>query len=409
MPAVDLRDLVGKPISLTGKIAARGNPHPLHEGIAFGHSYPTVGGPPICLPSGQQGLYRLKLSLQEPIAGIEDARAHEAYIRLLGQGVSAHREAGTVTQDADGNPLCEEDWVRARSTLLTAVFHDEGESFDGTRFSAGRFGAVGVLTVLPDPRNQKVIDDAWLDVTWVHNTSAMVRAIQQIPGLRLEVPKLNRRVEILVGETLGQDHEQLLPAIDRIAHLCGVKPYVHVLSEERLGTIKTMVKSNNPAQLLVLGTDVDESSVRVFTDRRGDRDLHRAPVATGDDAVQWLVENLPYIQGVGPALMPQPRVEPVPGRPRLPVNNPVACLHHGNNTYVQDRSTQLWWTRDFARHGQSDKSEFKTYLTVDGALIWQADHAANGDSILDKHKGDEGSKIELNQTHSCAHPESHLR
>lgn len=88
---------------------------------------------------------------------------------------------------------------------------------------------------------------------------------------------------------------------------------------------------------------------------------------------------------------------------------PVECLHHGNDVYVKDGHDGRWWSRDWARHGQNKKSEFKTFRRSNNELLWEGDHNADGSRITDKHKSDEGASIAVNECDPCPHPHSHLR
>ncbi|WAP51446.1 hypothetical protein OL239_16770 [Arthrobacter sp. ATA002] len=74
-----------------------------------------------------------------------------------------------------------------------------------------------------------------------------------------------------------------------------------------------------------------------------------------------------------------------------------------------DETTNEWWTRDFAQHGRDAKSIFKTYSLEDGRFCWKTDRDGAGDIIEVKHKGPVGITFKESETHSCPHPESHIR
>ena len=414
MPEVDIRDLVKNAVTLTGKIAARsGGGHEIHEGISKERSYASAGGKPIFLPRSGRGLHRVKSTLAEPIPGVDDALWNEARVRLLGQGFSVHRDAGSVLVGSDGATLSDTDQARARSTLLAAVFRSDDESFTNGVFSVPRFGAVATLTVLPSASNPKWSEDAWLTVEWVFSTSAMLRALARVSGLGLVPAKRSRAIKILVTEELWHDNFNIEADIADVAYLCGARPTIHLMQDDLAGAIRTDLSDAQPSQLLVLGPNPDETTISAFTARRGDADLHRGEVASASELDEWLRNSLPHLLGVGPALMPHPQVEPKPGRPRLPVAVAATCIHHRfhdrNVTYVQDRESDVWWTRDIAQHGTGEPTVFKSYKLRNDVLEWVGDHRADGTLIQDKHKGDEGIEMKGSRSHSCAFPESHLR
>ncbi|MEJ1089600.1 hypothetical protein WDU99_14880 [Microbacterium sp. Mu-80] len=237
----------------------------------------------------------------------------------------------------------------------------------------------------------------------------MLTGLLRIPGLILVPARRNRRIEILIAEDLVEEQPGFSDQIKQLALMLGANPIVHVTTVKDRGTITAKINSNNPHELIALGSAVDENIVSTFTRRNGDRDLHRAVCTSADAALQWLLDELPRIMGVGPGLMSYPEVEALPGRPILPVAKPTRCLHHGENHYVRDGETDWWWTRDFAQHGSDEKCVFKTYVLVDGELLWNTDHDADGDVIADKHKGRVGKKIAESATSSCGFPAKHLR
>lgn len=408
MPAVDLRELVKSPIALTGTLVANREPHPLHDSVKRTRVFSSPSASPIVLPRGGRGLQRLKLAIQEQIPGMPQGRSEEVFVRLLMEGFSLHTDAGEARLGPDGEVLDADVRARTRSVLLLGVFRDAHEQFADDMFSSARFAGVGVLTILPATGEPKQIDDAWLQMDWVHSTGALLHSLAQIEGLRLEAPHQNRRIHILVSPHLVATDATFEAGVARTALVLGASPQIHVVTPEERGNVANKVRASNPFELVVLGTDIPDAVTSEFTRRHGERNLHRAKVASADDAMRWLVDNLPRIMGVGPGLMSYPEIEAQAGRPRMPVQNPTKCLHDGNNTYVLDATTDEWWTRDFAQHGSTEKSVFKTYSLMSNTLIWQADRDGLGQVIVGKRKGEEGRVVPGSGAHSCAHPESHL-
>lgn len=78
--------------------------------------------------------------------------------------------------------------------------------------------------------------------------------------------------------------------------------------------------------------------------------------------------------------------------------------HCETNKYVLDDVSGLWWTRDFAQHGQCI---FKTYKLVGDVLEWENDRDGKGDPIP-KHKSKKLKEIQYSETDSCPYPERHL-
>jgi len=405
VPAVDLRELVKTPIDLTGKFSEPGNPHPLHSGIPGEKRYTSPGGPPIPLPKGGAGLERLKRTLSSAVPSMDHERALESQVKLLTAAPSLHVRSGPVAQGPDGKLLPEALAVRTRTVLLTGVFRDPEEALDGGQLTSPRFGAVGTLTVIPDVDPKRGIEDAWLNVKWAHSSREMLSELLRVPGLDLQTAKKNRRLEVLIAEDLVVERPDLKEVVARLLQMLGASPQIHVVTEQKRGTIASKIKANNPFQLLALGASVDEMVVSEFTKRHGEQKLFQGQVNTADDAVDWLLDRLPLVMGISPALLPHPEAEPAAGRPRMPVTIAAKCLHHKENHYVLDEGTGVWWTRDYAQHGQCI---FKTYSLIDGALVWKADRDAAGAIITTKYKGPEGTKIAVSATSSCSFPASHL-
>lgn len=406
MPAVDLRELVKAPIPLTGSFPEHKNSHPLHGGIVGTKRYVSPSDAPIVLPRGGLGLARLKKTIFTPVAGMDPKRALESYVKLLASAPAIHTIPGLATHDGDGQPLSEALAARTKSVLLTAVFQGCGEDFDG---EAPRFGAVGTLTVLPTMENPRMLDDAWLRVEWAYSSSVMLGEILHVPGLdNLQAAPVNRGIDILVAGELAEERPSLPEEVRRLALLVGAKARMHVVTPSQRGVVASKVRAANPFELIVLGSAVDETVVAEFTTRSGERHLHRARVTSADRALQWSLDNFPHIMGVGASLVPEAQEQLVRGRPRMPVTDPVKCLHHGGNHYVLDGKTGEWWTRDFAQHGTTDKSIFKTFALVDGVLCWRSDRDAAGEVIKRKHKGPKGITIQESDTSSCPYPASHL-
>lgn len=405
MPAVDLRELVKAPIELTGSFAESKNSHPIHEGIAGTKQYSSPSAPPIVLPRGGRGLQRLREAIHAPVAGMDPERTLESYVKLLASATAIHTTPGLATFDGDGQPLTEVLAARTRSVLLTAVFQGRDTDFDG---EAPRFGAVGTLTVLPAVGNPRMLDDAWLNVEWVYSSSVMLGEILRVPGLQLQEASVNRGIDILVAGELVEEREHLTDEVSQLAMMVGAKPRTLVVTPQTKGVVASKVRAANPFELISLGSGVDESVISEFTRRSGERHLHRARVSSADRALQWSMDNFPHIMGVGASLVPDAQAESVPGRPRMPVKNPVRCLHHGDNRYVLDGDSEEWWTRDHAQHGTVGKSIFKTFVLTDGMLHWRADHDGAGAVIEGKHKGPKGIRIAESDTGSCQHPASHL-
>lgn len=408
MPAVDLRELVKAPIELTGAFATPANSHPVHDGINLNKQYTSSSAAPIALPRGGRGLERLKISIHDPVSGMDAERSLESHVKLLSEAPFHHTMPGTALFGPEGETLEGELAARTRGILFTAVFRDPDEKFDGHSFSAPRIGAVGTLTVLPDPNDKRRVEDAWLGVQWVRSSSSMLDALLRVSGLHLEVPSVHRRIEILIAEDLATEQPSLLEQVSRLAMMLGGNPQIHVVTHAEWGKSAMKVRANNPFELVVLGSGVHESVVSEFTSRHGERNLHRANVKTADAAISWLLDFLPHIMGVTPALMSYPQTEVAAGRPRMPVRWPAKCLHHRDNRYVLDGDTDQWWTRDFAQHGSTEKTIFKTYEMISGNLFWASDRSGDGTVIADKHKGPKGERILLSETGSCAHPASHL-
>ncbi len=339
---------------------------------------------------------------------MDSARSLEAYVKLLVHGEAVHAEPGRALAGPDGAPLATELAVRTRTVVLAGVFKDPDETFNDQVFSAARFGGVGTLTVLPDISNPKLLEDAWLHVNWSPSAHGMLSELLRVPGLLLHAARIKRDVEILVAGALVDERPDLLDDIERLTLLVGGNPAVHHVTPKTRGAVQTKVRANNPYELIVLGAPADEAIVAEFTRRNGDRHLHRAPEQSADRALQWLLDALPHIMGIGPGLIRHREVSPEPGRPRMPVADPVRCLHHGDNRYVLDGATGEWWTRDFAQHGSAEKTIFKTFALVSGELLWRADRDGSGEVIDGKHKGATGAKIYERDTGSCGHPESHL-
>lgn len=408
MPAVDLRELVKTPIELTGTFAEPKNPHPVHAGIYSSRRYTSNAGSPIELPHRGRGLERLKVSIHDPVSGLNPEASLESHVKLLAAAPFFQTLPGTAVRGPEGESLPEDDAARTRAVLFAGVFRDPDEKFVDHSFSSPRLAGVGMLTVLPSLDDPRYAEDAWLSVEWVRSSRAMLSALLSVPGLLLEPPAVNRRIEILIAEGIAAERESLPEDVARIAMMLGGSPQIHVVVDAEWGKSASKVRANNPFELVVLGSTVHEGVVAEFTRRHGERDLHRADVTSADGAVGWLLDSLPHIMGVAPGLMSFPQAEIVAGRPRMPVKRPEKCLHHGTNKYVLDAATNEWWTRDFAQHGTTDPTVFKTYAMIDGDLSWRTDRDAGGDVIVNKHKGPEGDHIHVRETGSCAYPASHL-
>ncbi|CAN5427337.1 hypothetical protein BH11ACT8_BH11ACT8_01820 [soil metagenome] len=88
----------------------------------------------------------------------------------------------------------------------------------------------------------------------------------------------------------------------------------------------------------------------------------------------------------------------------MPID-PVDCRHCDGRTYVQDRTTKRWWSRDFAGHAEV---AFKTYRLTDGWFEFVADHDDTGNVVADKHKGPEFKRFRESATNGCAHFARHV-
>ncbi len=64
----------------------------------------------------------------------------------------------------------------------------------------------------------------------------------------------------------------------------------------------------------------------------------------------------------------------------------------GNQAYLHDTRTRLWWSRDTAGHAEV---AWKVYDQRGRKLIWRADADEYGDFISDKHKSPIGTVIEI--------------
>ncbi len=67
-----------------------------------------------------------------------------------------------------------------------------------------------------------------------------------------------------------------------------------------------------------------------------------------------------------------------------------------NKRIKRDPDTKLWWSRDMAKHGES---EWKVFEETERGLAHFADADKYGDFIIGKHKGPVGQFIPWSQTH----------
>lgn len=404
MPSLDLRELVKEVATLTGQVDARGKHHNLDEGLSNDLNYHASGSPPIFAPGAGRGFYRLRKSMVAPVPGLVKEQWREAHVRLLSTRHFTHRVTGELFSLPNDVESTDELQQRVRSVLLASVLRDKDEAFDGETFSTPRLGAVAVLSVLPNDSNPKVSDDAWLDVEWVNSTAEMLDALERMAGPNLTAPTKHRNVDVLVAQELWVQEEHVVHDIERLASLTGVSARVHRLTDGEVSNIKGRLKTSSPSRLFVFGDNVDASLIAAFTDRQGPENLYNPPVSNAHQVRQWMRDQLPHFMGIGPALMRHPEPLVVPGRPVMPVAVPSRCAHFGTNKYVLDATTNLWWTRDFARHGDCI---FKTYTLQKGKLTWESDRNGAGETIP-KHKSETLSTITFAAMNSCDHPERHL-
>jgi hypothetical protein len=293
--------------------------------------------------------------------------------------------------------------------ILGTVFKSADEALSDGAMTRPRFAAKAELTFqVKSESGRRLVADAWLTAEWFDTTRELLTALDRDPTVRTNVPGSdNARIDVVFApdrvhwaNTSGTDL-----AIERIAHLTGMRARTLFLSGDSYATTQERLRSEQPTHLLFIGSGgIDE--VRSEFEDRNRGIAHVVDSEDTSSLLELFREKIPRIAGIVANLMVvNSPSAPRPARPAMPSIDVVACKHVGSRIYVLDRGSGLWWTRDDAHHADV---QFKTYELRNNTLVWHADHGADYEVAKGKHKGTGTLRVYLRAATSCGNPRSHL-
>ncbi|EYT65564.1 hypothetical protein H489_0106835 [Curtobacterium flaccumfaciens UCD-AKU] len=293
--------------------------------------------------------------------------------------------------------------------MLAAVFRSADERLADGEMTHPRFAAKATLTLRLESDGQKrFTTDAWLTADWFDSTRALLAALDADPGIRARAPGSgSQRVDVVFAadRVHWADGTDLYEAVERIAHLAGMRARLLFLSGQNYASTRARLRSEQPTHLVFIGSNgIDE--VRQEFEVRNRGAAHILEQNNPTDLVGALYEKIPRIGGIAANLMLYSVPPSAPDRlPDMPSIDAIDCKHVNNRVYVLDSIENVWWTRDDAHHA---RVQFKTYTLQNDTLHWRADHGADHVVAEGKHKGSGTMTVSLKAATSCGNPRRHL-
>ncbi|WIB13313.1 hypothetical protein [Curtobacterium sp. MCPF17_052] len=373
----------------------------LGDGIKKDKQYATPSSGRLALPRQGPGVERLRATLDSGIPEVPPEVAREAWARLLNAPAVISELPHVAAESGTGESI--------KRLLLAAVFKSVNEKLSDGEISHPRFAVKAELTLrLRLDGGRRTTSDAWLTAEWFDTTRALLSALDDDADVRTRAPGTDaQRVDVVFAadRVHWADGTDMYEAIERIAHLSGMRVRILFLSGANYATTQARLRSEQPTHLLFIGANgIDE--VRAEFEARGRGPAHVLAHEERFTLLNEFREKLPRIAGIAANLMlysaPAQSAEV---RPPMPAIDAARCLHVNNRIYVLDSVENVWWTRDDAHHA---KVQFKTYALQHETLHWRADHDAEHVAATAKHKGSGTLQVPIASATSCGRPRSHL-
>lgn len=407
MTSLSMRGLVENPYELELR-PTRGTgrkPHPLGSGIERSKKWLSHPDGSLVLPTQGPSVEQLMRAREECLPRELEDFAESAWAGLIAYPQLAIPLAEPV--DAVEGGL-------RRSFGLVTVYKRPDEHLTQAGLMHPRMAATSWLTI-GLAKDSGFIETAALRSEWHMSSSALLGELEVLYSQAMPDAvsvRVSRRITVLVdpglSERLADDERTRLAGTATL--LDSALDLVDRARMDKVSVERRLAGSAGGALVVVGPMDSATRRLRdIYVAVDPDRLVRHVPGGGHRDLSEALLDHVMELSGVSGSLLPIVPADKSPKRAdvraRIPITNPVACLHHGDRFYVRDGDTGLWWTRDNDRHAGTI---FKTYQERDSSLDHEADRDADG-GIINKHKGPSGAKIPRSELRGCPKaPHKHL-